>query len=150
MKKLGWMVALVVVAVACGSGADMMGEIMDSGVPDAGAQPGTEGTFVGYSSERLSLSRGLFAVYAACQADFGASSRICTEAEVLGTLNLPGLPSLDPNSSNGSAWAVETLAVAPSCFRSVSGSSGTYLGTNGLWASAPCHHERVLACCTVN
>jgi hypothetical protein len=33
------MVGLVVVAVACGTGADMMGEIMDSGVPDAGAQP---------------------------------------------------------------------------------------------------------------
>ncbi len=40
MQRLGWMVALVVIAVACGSGADMMGEIMDSGVPDAGAQPG--------------------------------------------------------------------------------------------------------------
>jgi hypothetical protein len=40
MKKLGWMVALVVIAVACGTGADMMGEILDSGVPDADAQTG--------------------------------------------------------------------------------------------------------------
>lgn len=27
-------------AIACSTGADMMGEILDSGVPDAGAQPG--------------------------------------------------------------------------------------------------------------
>ncbi len=40
MRKLILMVGLVVVAIACGTGADMMGEIMDSGVPDAGAQPG--------------------------------------------------------------------------------------------------------------
>ena len=41
MQRLGWMVALTVVAVACGTAGDMMGEIMDSGVPDAGAQPGS-------------------------------------------------------------------------------------------------------------
>jgi len=43
MQRLGWMVALVVVAVACGTAGDMVGEILDSGVPDAGAQ-GSGGT----------------------------------------------------------------------------------------------------------
>ena len=40
MRKLGLVFGLTVVAIACATGADMMGEIMDSGVPDAGAQPG--------------------------------------------------------------------------------------------------------------
>jgi hypothetical protein len=40
MRKLFWMVGLVVVAVACGTAGDMVGEMLDSGVPDAGAQPG--------------------------------------------------------------------------------------------------------------
>jgi hypothetical protein len=38
MRKLVLTGGLVVVAFACGTGADMMGEILDSGVPDAGAQ----------------------------------------------------------------------------------------------------------------
>ncbi len=42
MRKPILMVVLVVVAVACGTGADMMGEILDAGVPDAGAQ-GSDG-----------------------------------------------------------------------------------------------------------
>jgi hypothetical protein len=40
MQRLGWMVGLTVIAVACGTAGDMAGEILDSGVPDAGAQPG--------------------------------------------------------------------------------------------------------------
>ena len=43
MQRLGWMVVLAAVAVACGTGADMVGEMMDSGVPDAGAQGGSGG-----------------------------------------------------------------------------------------------------------
>jgi hypothetical protein len=38
MRKLVLVGGLVVVAFACGTGADMVGEILDSGVPDAGAQ----------------------------------------------------------------------------------------------------------------
>ena len=38
MKKLGWITVLALAAIACSSGADMIGEMMDSGVPDAGAQ----------------------------------------------------------------------------------------------------------------
>ena len=38
MRKVGLMVGLALVAIACASGADMVGEIMDSGVPDADAQ----------------------------------------------------------------------------------------------------------------
>ena len=40
MRKVGLMVGLALVAIACATGADMVGEMMDSGVPDAGAQPG--------------------------------------------------------------------------------------------------------------
>lgn len=40
MRKLILIGAATVAAVACSSGADMIGEILDSGVPDAGAQPG--------------------------------------------------------------------------------------------------------------
>jgi hypothetical protein len=46
------MVVLTVIAVACGTAGDMVGEMMDSGVPDAGAQDtpvqcrdGNTGTF---------------------------------------------------------------------------------------------------------
>ena len=46
---------LTLIAIACASGADMMGEVLDSGVPDAGAQPGTgEGMrFFGSSTEMV-------------------------------------------------------------------------------------------------
>jgi len=44
MRKLGLMVALTLAAIACSTGADMVGEMMDSGVPDAGAQGGSSGT----------------------------------------------------------------------------------------------------------
>ncbi len=40
MRKLVWIVGLTAVAVACGTAGDMVGEMLDSGVPDAGAQPG--------------------------------------------------------------------------------------------------------------
>ena len=40
MRKPILMVGLVVVAIACSSAGDMIGEILDSGVPDAGAQQG--------------------------------------------------------------------------------------------------------------
>jgi hypothetical protein len=40
MKKVILMGALAVVAIACGSAGEMIGEMLDSGVPDAGAQPG--------------------------------------------------------------------------------------------------------------
>jgi hypothetical protein len=50
MRKLILMVGLIVVGIACG---DAVGEMMDSGVPDAGAQPTPTpvGKFVGYTSE---------------------------------------------------------------------------------------------------
>jgi hypothetical protein len=40
MRKVGLMAGLALVAIACATGADMVGEIMDSGVPDADAQTG--------------------------------------------------------------------------------------------------------------
>lgn len=38
MKRIGLVIGLAVAAIACATGADMVGEMMDSGVPDAGAQ----------------------------------------------------------------------------------------------------------------
>ncbi len=43
MRKVGLVVGLALVAIACATGVDMVGEMMDSGVPDAGAQ-GSGGT----------------------------------------------------------------------------------------------------------
>ena len=40
MRKLILTGALALAALACSSGADIIGEMLDSGVPDAGAQPG--------------------------------------------------------------------------------------------------------------
>jgi hypothetical protein len=168
MRKLVLMVGLVVVAIACATGADMVGEMMDSGVPDAGAQPGTPvGEFVGYTSEAHTLGRrtvptsganvgGLFDSYAACQADFGASARICTTAEVLGTANLPAAPPVGgPGSGSDDpaegGWVVETLAAVPACWgEDPYNTNGPYLTPRGTFASGRCIVLRVLACCTVN
>jgi hypothetical protein len=40
MRKLGLVVGVVVTALACSSGSDMLNELLDSGVPDADAQTG--------------------------------------------------------------------------------------------------------------
>jgi hypothetical protein len=110
MKKLGWMVALVVIAVACGSGADMMGEIMDSGVPDAGAQPGDGSSmqYVGNSTAAFlgadmvsvdgePMDQGIYDYYAACQDTFGPGHRMRTREEIIFTTQLPQL-------ADGFAW----------------------------------------------
>ncbi len=158
MRKLFLMVGIVVVAIACSSAGDMIGEILDSGVPDAGAQPTPAGKFVGYTSEgyRLRPSEpgegGLFNTYAACQLDFGASARICTVPEILATLNLPAPPPVsDGVSTFDGAWVVATLDQWPSCFGVGSNDSGPILRPDGaLQSTDRCGDLRVLACCTVN
>jgi hypothetical protein len=147
MKKLGWMVALVVIAVACGSGADMMGEIMDSGVPDAGAQPGTgEGMkLVGYTSEALQGNAGIFELYAACQSDFGAGHRVCTEEEVVYTTALPAPPTNPAGAEPGPAWLLRSNAGLSSCLRS--NDSGPTLTGGGTFSSALCGNFFRAACC---
>ena len=161
MRKWIVGVGLVVVAVACGTGADMVGEMLDGGVPDAGAQPTPTpvGKFVGYTSQGYRLSvvnpgeGGLFNTYAACQSDFGATARICTVAEVLGTVDLPAPPpERDPDTpgSGDGAWMAQTLDQTPSCFASSSGSAPYLLPDGRIIGGAGCGEVRVLACCTVN
>jgi hypothetical protein len=153
MRKLILMVGLVAVAIACGSAADMVGEIMDSGVPDAGAQPTPKpvGKFVGYTNDAYRLNTnsqlpgegGLFNTYAACQTDFGPTARICAVTEVLGTVDLPAPPP------EGGAWMIaDNLNNVPLCWNGSAGPS--VLSPNGTFNSGNCENRRVLACCTVN
>lgn len=159
MKKLILVGGLVVVAIACSSGADMLGEILDSGVPDAGAQPGTSGKFVGYTSEAYRLSTnsslegvgGLFNTYAACRSDFGATARVCTVTEVLGTADLPPPPPAgDGNTVTDGAWMLATLDQAPSCWQSSGGNAPVILPNGEFYTDTNCDRWRVLACCTTN
>ena len=154
MKKLILVVGLVAAAVACGTGADMMGEILDSGVPDAGAQvPGvTTAKFVGYSAGAHQLAPqgrlgGLFNTYAVCQADFGAKARICTIGEVHSTLDLPAPPPGATDGAQAGAYVAETLP--PSCWNYDSTNRrGTYVTPDGwVRGGADCLERRVLACC---
>ncbi len=156
MRKLILMVGLIVVGIACG---DAVGEMMDSGVPDAGAQPTPTpvGKFVGYTSEGYPLSAtggglgGLFNTYAACRSDFGATARICTVAEVLGTVDLPAPPpGSDGVSTQTGAWMLERLDGIPSCWGPAGTRSAPYILPVGQILSTSCGNVRVLACCAVN
>ena len=145
--------------IACSSGADMMSELMDSGVPDAGAQPTPKpvGQFVGYTTEGYFLTPregegGLFNTYAACQADFGSKARICTVTDVLGTLELPAPPpggDLENNTESGAWLIANNLDQVPSCWASDSGTASVLDPLGGIFSSAFCGSRRVLACCTV-
>ena len=164
MRKVGLVVGLTLAAIACATGADMVSEMMDSGVPDAGAQPGVDGKFVGYTEEAYSLSPrqdpdtgsdeyvegGLFFTYAACQSDFGSSARICTVAEVLTTVSLPSPPpEREGDVAESGAWLVEDLDVVPSCWGG--SGSGLYLSPTGVVdGSSSCSYRRRIACCTTN
>jgi hypothetical protein len=162
MRKLGTMVGLALVAIACATGGDMVDEMLDSGVPDAGAQPTPKpvGKFVGYTSEGYSLypsdgEGGLFNTYAACQTDFGNNARICTVTDVLGTIELPAPPPADYDSdtaTSGGAWLIaNNLDEVPSCWRGSSSSdSAPVLQASGqINFDDGCGTRRVLACCTV-
>lgn len=158
MRKMIWIGMLTLAVIACGTGADMMGEIMDSGVPDAGAQPTPKpvGKFVGYSSEAHRLNPqnmgGQFNIYAACQADFGATARICTVTDVLGTLDLPAPPPEgDGQNVLSGAWLIaNNLDGVPLCWNEGASSiTAPYITQQGGFQSDSCTRLRVLACCTV-
>jgi len=147
MKKLILMVGLVVVAFACGTGADMMGEIMDSGVPDAGAQPGTgDGMqFVGVSTEAVPATGGIFPMYAACNATFGSDHRMCTLAEIL---NTPKPPTL----LEGQSWYQQDLNSTPCNGYSYAGTNTNPLNAPsvnevGKVYSSRCSNNFTIACC---
>jgi len=128
MRKLILMFGLAVVAIACATGADMMGEILDSGVPDAGADPG-DGSgmrYVGHSTRTYlgtdtidngQVVQGIYTYYAACQETFGPGHRMCTEDEIIFTTKIPQLnfgfawhdPRAKCNSQTGQRVAVNRL-----------------------------------------
>ncbi len=153
MRRVGTIIGLVLVAVACGSGADMMGEILDSGVPDAAAQPctGESMKFVGSSSGKVVPANGLFATYAACQQTFGAGHRMCTLAEILNTADMPMLatgPSIyqaDLNSLPCAGWSETRAGTSPN-FTSLYAPSVDELGKFAPKA-AYCGNETTVACC---
>ena len=100
MRKLVLIGAIAAVAFACGTGADMVGEILDAGVPDAGAQPGdgTSMQYVGNSTrtfsgrtaytdgvgvDQVTVQEGRLEYYQACQEDYGPGHRMCTRDEII-------------------------------------------------------------------
>ena len=147
MRKFGLMVAVALAAVACATGADMVVEMMDSGVPDAGAQPGTPGDgssmrYVGNSERRFrganraqdadgNLVRdergqripvGIFELYEACQDTFGAGHRTCTRDEILFTTRIP--------QTSGLAW----YGVESTC----GSGQRAAVSSTGVFSSEPC------------
>jgi hypothetical protein len=150
MKKLGTMVGLALVAIACAGGADMMGEVLDSGVPDAGAQPGdgADMKFVGVTSASFRAYDGIFPMYTGCVADFGAGHRVCTQAEILNTTPPPTLPG-----ENERFWFQADLTSSPPCGGWASnGTSPNFLraptvNQAGQLAAQTCSNELPATCC---
>jgi len=108
MRKLILMAGLIVVGIACG---DAVGEMLDSGVPDAGAEMPGDGSsmrYVGNSTQTFQgtdaitvdgqrVPQGIYTYYAACQETFGPGHRMCTAEEIIFTTKIPQL-------SEGFAW----------------------------------------------
>jgi hypothetical protein len=140
------MFGLAVVAIACATGADMMGEIMDSGVPDAGAETPGDGTsmqYVGNTSQTFLGDVGLYPAYAACQSDYGAGNRICTADEIKFTTKLPQL------TGGEVAWySLEGCSDWTSASSGVNGllvnSKGNVTGSTG---DSRCFQLHPFACC---
>jgi hypothetical protein len=151
MRKFGLMVGLALFAIACATGADMVGEMMDSGVPDAGAQPGTgEGMkLVGNSTQTVTPSEGLFGIYAACQQTFGAGHRMCTLAEILNTADMPTLAAgLSIYQSNlgvleCGGWSQTRTGTSPN----VRSLYAPAVDESGKFDQAYCGEAFAVACC---
>ena len=114
MQRLGWMVALVVIAVACSTGVDMMGEIMDSGVPDAGAQPGELIAQCDVVFENAnSTAPVFFAEVAASELTGPFVAQACTDAEG-GIPNVFGGSYREPTLNGEPAPAVKCASISMS------------------------------------
>ena len=144
------MAGLIVVGIACG---DAVSEMLDSGVPDAGAETPGDGSsmqYVGNSDETFDsrysiddpdspgsrISGGFYVTYAACQKKFGPGHRTCTHDEILFTTNLP------PQDDDREAWY--GVGPAPTC----SNDSRVTVDTAGLFGSERCGSTDLpIACC---
>ena len=135
MKKLILMAGLIVVGIACG---DAVGEMLDSGVPDAGAEMPGDGSsmqYVGNSTEAFNGQQGIYTYYAACQTTFGQGHRMCTGDEIIYTVKIPQL-------SEGYAW-----------YEPAAGCSGSSPSTHpvvnevGTTAINNCGSSLPVACC---
>jgi hypothetical protein len=147
MKRIGLVFGLTVAAIACATGADMMGEILDSGVPDAGAETPGDGTsmqYVGNSTKEFRgdgrdpadvvLERGFFVGYAACQETFGPGHRTCTQQEILFTTKIP------PPDERTAWYGVPR----PGCD---SANIRATVDTAGIFSRDRCAAELTIACC---
>jgi hypothetical protein len=145
MRKLILMAGLIVVGIACG---DAVGEMLDSGVPDAGAQPGDGSSmqYVGNSTKEFRgdgrelvdgslIERGFFVEYAACQETFGPGHRTCTHQEILFTTKIP------PPDERKAWYGV------PSAGCDSSGSNRATVDTAGIFSADRCDAELTIACC---
>jgi hypothetical protein len=139
MRKLILAVGLIVVGIACG---DAVGEILDSGVPDAGAETPGDGSsmqYVGNTSQTFQGGVGLYPAYAACQSDYGPGHRICTSDEIKFTTKLPQL------TEDAQAWY--TLEGCNGWASSSSSTNGSIVSGTGTFSSGNCQVTRPFACC---
>jgi hypothetical protein len=143
MRQLVLMVGLVVVAIACATGADMMGEILDSGVPDAGAQGCLSDCarmqYVGNSTQALGYDQALYTHYAACQETFGPGTRTCTGAEITFTTEIPQL-------AEGFAW-YEPRGTCTDCGGGSTSSCGNAVNEVGTLSRQRCSVSLPIARC---
>jgi hypothetical protein len=136
----------------------MINEILDSGVPDAGAQPTPipTGKFLGYTSGAYPLAvgdglGGIFNTYAACQSDFGETARICAIDEVLGTAGLPAAPPEEDGGTRAGAWLLDSSTTVSGCWWVGRINPGApFMTPQGGFDISSCADRRVLACCTVD
>jgi len=109
--------------------------------------------FAGFSEATTPADQGLFQLHEACQAKFGAGTRMCTTDEVSNATRIPDLPE-------GPAWVDSRQWGAPgteSRLRDCGGWTGNGIGTTdpvgttvdhqGRFASAECTEVLRVACC---
>ena len=116
----------------------MIGEMMDSGVPDAGAEMPGDGSsmqYVGNSAETFIGQQGIYTFYAACQTTFGPGHRMCTGDEIIFTTKIPQL-------SEGFAWYEPSAQCSGG-----SGSARQAVNQVGTTATNNCGSSLPVACC---
>jgi hypothetical protein len=114
----------------------------------AGAQTVKAFQLVGFTSGGLPADTGVIGFTEACQAEF-ETSRMCTDAEVAQTVDIPALPS-------ATAWVMPvflgdgTLQFACLGWTSItSGENGIGVDNRGRFEIARCDGIKRVACCSL-
>jgi len=92
---------------------------------------------VGFTSTSHTGDSGVLALTAACQADLGAASRMCTSEEVLDTVTLPAALS-------GNAWVRPVYQ--PFVIRDYNGTYSSFLDASGRIYTSSFHSQRTISC----